>query len=92
MPYHYNTPDKMKEKIDSRKEEKERKPRKKKQNELFDMKKLTKSQMDKLKEHSKLHKGGMMSKHMKNMVKFMKQGDSFSKAHNKAVKLDKSKK
>tara|TARA_R100000149_G_C5827354_1_gene104264 strand:- start:205 stop:768 length:564 start_codon:yes stop_codon:yes gene_type:complete len=43
----------------------------------------------KLKEHAKFHKGGMRSKHMKNMVKFIKEGDSFNKAHDKAVKLDK---
>jgi len=42
----------------------------------------------KLKEHSKLHKGGMKSKHMKNMVKFIKEGDKFSIAQNKAKKLD----
>lgn len=42
----------------------------------------------KLKEHAKFHKGGMKSKHMKNMVKFVKDGDSFKKAHEKAVKLD----
>lgn len=42
----------------------------------------------KLKEHSKLHKGGMKGKHMKNMVKFIKEGDTFSIAHNKAKKLD----
>ena len=54
-----------------------------------DEKEISKPMMDRLKEHSKLHKGGMSSKHMKNMVKFMKQGDSFSKAHNKAVLLDK---
>jgi len=45
--------------------------------------------MDKIKEHSKLHKGGMSSKHIKNMKKFMMEGDSFTKAHNKAKKLDK---
>lgn len=43
--------------------------------------------MNKLKEHSKLH-GGMGSKHMKNMKKFIKGGDSFSVAHSKAKKLD----
>ena len=42
----------------------------------------------KLKEHSKLHQGGMKGKHMKNMVKFMNKGDTFSNAHNKAKKLD----
>ena len=47
-----------------------------------------KLQKDKLKEHSKMHKGGMRSKHIKNMMKFMKEGDSFTKAHNKAKKLD----
>lgn len=42
----------------------------------------------KLREHSKKHEGGMTGKHMKNMVKFMRAGDSFSVAHNKAKKLD----
>jgi len=54
--------------------------------------KLTEKQLAKLKEHSKLHKGGMNSKHIKNMVKFMKEGDSFTVAHNKAKKLDSKKK
>jgi len=44
--------------------------------------------MKRLKEHSKQHKGGMNSKHMRNMKKFVKEGDSFTKAHNKAIKLD----
>ncbi len=42
-----------------------------------------------LKEHAKLHKGGMRSKHMRNMKKFIKEGDSFEKAHRKAMKEDK---
>ena len=50
---------------------------------------LTDKQKEKLKEHSKLHKGGLRSRHMRNMTKFMKQGDSFIVAHNKAKKLDK---
>ena len=53
---------------------------------------LSKADMDKLKEHSKLHKGGMNSKHIKNMKKFMEGGDSFSKAHSRAMKLDKEEK
>ena len=60
------------------------KPSKKKSN----PKMISESMMKKLKEHSKLHKGGMSSKHMKNMMKFVKMGDSFSVAHNKAKKLD----
>lgn len=52
---------------------------------------ISPAMMKKLKEHSKLHKGGMSSKHIKNMMKFVKEGDSFSTAHNKAVKLDKKK-
>jgi len=48
--------------------------------------------MTKLKEHSKKHTGGMSGKHMKNMVKFVKAGDSFSKAHSKAKALDKQSK
>tara|TARA_R100000388_G_scaffold77225_1_gene56211 strand:+ start:1865 stop:2158 length:294 start_codon:yes stop_codon:yes gene_type:complete len=50
---------------------------------------LTTKQMDRLKEHAKAHKGGMRGKHMRNMVKFMKAGDTFSTAHTKAMKLDK---
>ncbi len=41
--------------------------------------------MKRLKEHSKLHKGGMSSKHMKTMVKKMKEGLSFSQAHKMAM-------
>lgn len=52
-------------------------------------KKLTKDQVAKLIEHSKAHKGGMRGKHMKNMLKFMKEGDTFAQAHSKAKKLDK---
>ena len=50
---------------------------------------LSESDMKKLQTHSKKHKGGMSSKHMKDMIKFMKQGDSFIVAHNKAVKGEK---
>tara|TARA_R100000654_G_C2604381_1_gene115569 strand:+ start:211 stop:453 length:243 start_codon:yes stop_codon:yes gene_type:complete len=74
MPTHYG----MNKKMDKPNKPKMEKPKKGQ---------LTKKQMDKLKEHSKMHKGGFRSKHMKDMVKFMKEGDSFTKAHNKAVKL-----
>jgi predicted RNA-binding protein with PUA-like domain len=52
---------------------------------------ISEANMKKLKEHSKKHENGMKGIHMRNMIKFMKQGDSFSVAHNKAVKLDKEK-
>ena len=52
-------------------------------------KEISPAMMKRLKEHSKSHKGGMSSKHIKNMMKFLKKGDSFSKAHQKAVELDK---
>jgi len=52
------------------------------------LKDLPKKTQEKLREHAKAHAGGMRGKHMRNMVKFMTQGDSFSKAHNKAKKLD----
>jgi hypothetical protein len=52
-------------------------------------KKLSKKTMDRLREHSKAHKGGMMGKHMKNMKKFMEAGDTFSTAHTKAMREDK---
>jgi len=52
---------------------------------------ITKTEMKKLKTHSKMHKGGMNSKHIKNMKRFMKNNnDSFIVAHNKAKKLDKN--
>jgi hypothetical protein len=50
--------------------------------------KLTNSQKEKLKKHSTKH-GGMMSKHIKNMQRFMRGGDSFAVAHKKAKALDK---
>ncbi len=48
-------------------------------------------EMKKLETHSKKHEGGMKSKHMKNMKKFMTAGDSFIVAHGKAKRLDKPK-
>lgn len=51
--------------------------------------KLSEKQMKQLQTHSKKHKGGMSSTHIKNMKKFMMAGDSFIVSHNKAVKLDK---
>jgi hypothetical protein len=48
---------------------------------------ISSSEMKKLETHSKMHKGGMSSKHMKNMIKFMRQGDAFIVAHNKAKKM-----
>ena len=52
-------------------------------------KEISESMMNRLKEHSKLHKGGMRSRHMKNMKKFIMEGKSFNEAHKMAVKLDK---
>ena len=49
---------------------------------------ISKSEKKRLETHSKKHKGGMKSVHMKNMIKFMKAGDSFIKAHGKAMRLD----
>jgi hypothetical protein len=59
--------------------------------EMKPLKGLTMSQTKKLMEHSKMHKGGMNSKHMKNMVKMMRAGDTFAKAHKKALEMDKKK-
>lgn len=52
---------------------------------------LTLKQSEKIREHSKLHKGAMKSPHILNMIKFMRNGLSFTQAHNKAVKEDKLK-
>ncbi len=43
----------------------------------------------KIKKHSKLHKDGMNSIHIKNMERLIKSGKTFSEAHEQAVKLDK---
>ena len=51
--------------------------------------KISPSLKKRLMEHSKAHAGGMKGKHMKNMMKFIKQGDNFTIAHRKAKKLDK---
>jgi len=84
--------EKVDEVLNGKKKEKKIKP-----TDIFEMKKKEIKPKDnkmekRLKEHSKLHKGGMSSNHMKNMKKFIKEGDSFSAAHTKAVKLDKEKK
>ena len=56
------------------------------------IKRLTKAQMDRLKEHSKLH-NGMGSKHMRKMIFVMtREGKSFNQAHIIAMKFDKMKK
>jgi len=48
-------------------------------------KKLSDATMARLREHAKKHKGGMNSKHMRDMVRQMKAGDSCSTAHSKAM-------
>ena len=88
MPYH-NDKDIYKSKADEQLIKKERKPSKMS---FFESVKISKEDMKKLKEHSKLHKGGMDSKHMKNMKKLMKQGKTFSQAHKEAKILDKKRK
>ena len=50
--------------------------------------KISKAMLERLLVHSKMHKGGMSSKHMRLMIRFVKQGDSFNKAHEKAKKLE----
>ena len=71
-----------------KKDPKEKKPdMKEKEKPKKDMKKgkeLTEAQEKRLKEHSKKH-GGMKSAHMKDMIKSMKDGDTFAKAHKKAM-------
>ena len=45
--------------------------------------------MKRLREHARMHVGGMNGKHMKNMIKAIKKGKSFSEAHKEAKKMDK---
>tara|TARA_R110000744_G_scaffold361588_2_gene469381 strand:+ start:2168 stop:2749 length:582 start_codon:yes stop_codon:yes gene_type:complete len=56
--------------------------------ELMNKAKMNIEMMKRLKEHAKKHEGGMKGKHMKNMIKYIKQGDSFEEAHKKAKKDD----
>ena len=48
--------------------------------------------MNRLKQHAKLHKGGMESKHIKKMKIYLKEGFSFNQAHSKAIAFLKKKK
>jgi len=50
---------------------------------------ISQKEMARLIEHSKQHKGGMRSKHMRNMIKMMKEGISFAMDHKKAMAMDK---
>ena len=49
---------------------------------------ISEAMRKRLREHAKVHQGGMSGKHMRNMVRFIKAGDNFRTAHEKAVKLD----
>ena len=51
-------------------------------------KKMSKKMVERLLVHSKLHRGGMRSKHMRMMIKFIKNGLSFTRAHNRAKKIE----
>ena len=53
------------------------------------LKDLSKANQEKIKKHSSAHEGGMKSKHIRNMIRFMTKGDSFSVAHKKAMEIDK---
>jgi hypothetical protein len=80
-----------------KKEKAKRKSPKKSQSQLFKMDKKNKSGLStailkKLKEHSKLHKGGMGSKHIRKMIIFIKEGNSFNKAHDLTVAFEKKNK
>jgi len=48
---------------------------------------MSKQMIERLLIHSKLHKGGMKSKHMILMMKFIKDGLTFTKAHNRTKKI-----
>jgi hypothetical protein len=79
------------ERLNDRKETK-RNNEPKKPSDRSIIKRLTKAQLDRLKEHSKLH-GGMSSRHMRKMIFVMtRENKSFSEAHKIAMKFDKMKK
>ena len=66
-------------------------PSNKKKPKMTQIRGLTQAMSNKIVKHSDLHKGGMQSKHIKNMIIYIRAGDSFTVAHNKAKKLDKKK-
>lgn len=51
-------------------------------------KKMSKAMVERLLIHSKKHKGGMRGKHMRMMIKFIKDGLTFTKAHNRTKKIE----
>ena len=82
------------EDIKEKKDKPKRKTPKKTQSQLFgkDKNDLSPAMLKKLKEHSKLHKGGMGSKHIRKMIIFIKEGNSFNKAHDLTVEFEKKQK
>lgn len=50
---------------------------------------LSPKMSNKVREHAKLHKGGMNSKHMKIMVKHLRNKKTFKQAHELALKEEK---
>ena len=98
MPYHYgsksnhNDDSKVKSKMDKPKPKAKMNGSNSKMNPPNDKGKkgeISQKEMARLIQHSKKHEGGMKGKHMRNMIKFMKQGMSFAMAHKKAMELDK---
>lgn len=53
----------------------------------MEKKKMSKAMVERLLIHSKQHRGGMRSKHMRMMIKFIKDGLTFTKAHNRTKKI-----
>ena len=82
------------EDMNNKKDKPKRKTPKKTQRQLFNKGKddLSPAMLKKLKEHSKLHKGGMASKHIRKMIIYIKEGNSFNKAHDLTIEFEKKQK
>ena len=82
--------EKIKKRKLTQKEKRKRKTPKKTQSQLFgkEKKELSPAMLKKLKEHSKLHKRGMASAHIRKMIIFIKEGNSFNKAHDLTVEFE----
>ena len=82
------------EDMNKKKDKPKRKTPKKTQSQLFgkDKNDLSPAMLKKLKEHSKMHKGGMGSKHIRKMIIFIKEGNSFNKAHDLTIEFEKKQK
>tara|TARA_R100001460_G_scaffold56836_1_gene96588 strand:- start:741 stop:1013 length:273 start_codon:yes stop_codon:yes gene_type:complete len=89
MPYHYGSKSNHNDKSKMNSKPAAKPKKNNTSNDKGKKGEISQKEMARLIEHSKQHKGGMRGKHMRNMIKMMKEGMSFAMAHKKAVEMDK---